>query len=396
MEIDVHRRRNIPNYKQESVKKSNRTLSGFLTEELPMDIREAMKKRDHEQLVVFNDPEVGLFGFIAIHDTTLGPALGGCRMWPYETTEQAFIDVLRLSRGMTYKASLAGLNLGGGKAVIIGDPKKDKTEALLRSFGQYIDGLGGRYITAEDVGTTVKDMEVVMKETGHVAGIPAMHGGSGDPSPFTALGVFQGIRACQYYLHSTNSLKGVSVAVQGVGNVGSHLVKLLVEEGAKVFVSDIDPEKIRQITHAYSGVKAVASDEIVGLGVDVFAPCAMGAIINDDTVELIKAKIVAGAANNQLKEDRHGEILWKKGVVYAPDYCINAGGLISVYGELLGYDADRARSITRRLYDTLLDVFKKAKEQNVPNSKAADMLAMERVLKARQMKGKSFRHSFHK
>lgn len=355
-----------------------------------MDLKAIMREHNHEQVVLCNDPDVGLFAVIAIHDTTLGPALGGCRMWHYENSDEAFIDALRLSRGMTYKSALAGVNLGGGKAVIIGDPKKDKSEALFRVFGQFVDSLGGKYITAEDVGTSVSDMEQVMMETAHVVGGPVFKGGSGDPSPFTALGVYHGIRACLFFARGDARLKGVSVAIQGVGHVGEYLVKDLTADGAKVFVSDVDPERVRAVLDRYEHVEAVGVDEIVSLDVDVFSPCALGAVINDTTIDRVKAKIIAGAANNQLEDDRHGVGLAQRGILYAPDFCINAGGLINVSQELVGYNKERATAMVNNIYNALLDIFKTAKAKRIPTSEAAELVAQERIRKiahVRQRRG---------
>jgi leucine dehydrogenase len=350
-----------------------------------VDIKAEIQKRQHEQVVFCNDPTTGLFSIIAIHDTTLGPALGGCRMWSYRSVDEAIIDALRLSRGMTYKAALAGLKLGGGKSVIMGNAKTDKSEALFKRFGEFVNSLGGKYITAEDVGTSVEDMSHVLKSTKHVVGIPRSQGGSGDPSPFTALGVFHGIRASLQFLNGNDRLKGIKVAVQGVGHVGSHLVGHLVKAGANVFVSDVDKERLHQVLEKYPGqVQSVDPQDILFLNVDVVSPCALGAVINDDSLDHIQARIVAGAANNQLKEDRHGELLFKKGKLYAPDFCINAGGLINVYQELIGYDEAKATQLTENIYNSLMDIYKLAASQNISTSKAADLVAIERIEKARK------------
>jgi len=336
------------------------------------------KHGDHEQVVFCSDPNVGLKAIIAIHNTALGPALGGTRMWNYKTEEEALVDVLRLSKGMTYKASAAGLNLGGGKAVIIGDSKTQKTEALFRAFGHFVNSLNGKYITAEDVGTCETDMEYIFMETPWVTGIPKDFGGSGDPSPYTAHGVLMGIKAaCQEKL-STDSLKGVRIAVQGLGNVGSNLVKYLVDEKAIVTVTDIDPVRVKKHVELY-GVKSVDPDQILNVDCDVFAPCAMGAIINDQSLKTMKCKIVAGGANNQLAEPRHGDHLKEVGILYAPDYVINAGGLMNVFVELEGYSPERAFEKTRKVYDNLMKVFSIAKDQNIGTHIAADRLAEERL-----------------
>lgn len=343
---------------------------------LPFELIE--KHGDHEQVVICNDKDSGLKAIIAIHNTTLGPALGGTRMWTYKSEEDALIDVLRLSKGMTYKAAAAGLNLGGGKAVIIGDPKKDKSEALFRTFGAYVNSLNGKYITAEDVGTTVHDMAYVFMETPYVTGIPISFGGSGDPSPFTANGVLMGIKASVKFKLGGDSLKGVRVAVQGLGNVGYHLVEYLTNEGAVVTVADIDQEKVKRVVDKY---KATAGDPsgIVTSECDVFAPCALGAVINDQTIGKLKCKIIAGGANNQLAEHRHGDQLMELGILYAPDYVINAGGLMNVFVELEGYSRERAFEKTNQVYDNLMQVFAIGKTENIATYRAADRLAEKRI-----------------
>ncbi len=336
------------------------------------------KHGEHEQLVFCHDKDSGLRAIIAIHNTTLGPALGGTRMWPYKNEEDALIDVLRLSKGMTYKASAAGLNLGGGKAVIIGDPKKHKSEALFRNFGAFVNSLNGKYITAEDVGTTVHDMAYVFMETPYVTGIPVSFGGSGDPSPFTAHGVLMGIKAAVKDKLNSDSLKGLRVAVQGLGNVGYHLVEYLVKEGAVVSVADIDKEKVKQTTAKFN-VSATDPETVVTSECDVFAPCALGAVINDQTISKLKCKIVAGGANNQLAEERHGDALLELGILYAPDYVINAGGLMNVFVELEGYSRERAFEKTKQVYDNLMQVFQISRDENIATQRAADRLAEKRI-----------------
>jgi leucine dehydrogenase len=332
----------------------------------------------HEQVVLCHNKDVGLKAIIAIHNTTLGPALGGTRMWNYKSEEDALVDVLRLSQGMTYKAAAAGLNLGGGKAVIIGDPKKDKSEALFRAFGRFVNSLNGKYITAEDVGTSVKDMEYIYMETPFVTGIPPAFGGSGDPSPYTAHGVLQGIKACVKEKFGSSDLKGVTVAVQGLGNVGSNLVRYLVEEGAVVTVADIDAERVESVVQQYQ-VRAVDSDKILEENVDVQAPCALGAIFNDHSLQKLKCKIVCGAANNQLAEARHADSLRELGILYAPDYLVNSGGLMNVFVELEGYSSERAFEKTKQIYDSLLSVFEISKRENISNLAAANRLAEHRI-----------------
>ncbi len=340
---------------------------------------EAMSSKDHEQVVVCHDPDTGLKAIIAIHDTTIGPALGGCRMWNYASEDDALTDVLRLSRGMSYKAAIASLNLGGGKAVIIGDAKKQKTEILFRSFGRFVEGLNGRYITAEDVGTTVTDMEWVRMETQYVTGISRALGGSGDPSPVTAFGAFVGLKATVKQQLGQDNVSGLKVAVQGVGHVGYHLVKHLTEEGAKVFVTDIFDDSIKRVVDDF-GAEAVGPDQIYNLDVDIYAPCALGATLNDETIPNLKCSIVAGAANNQLKvESEHGQMLKDRGILYAPDYAINAGGLINVANEIEGYNRERAFSQAEGIYDILLTIFKLAEEENIPTHKAANKVAEKRM-----------------
>ena len=336
------------------------------------------KYGDHEEILFCHDKNVGLKAIIAIHNTALGPALGGTRMWNYKTEEEALIDVLRLSKGMTYKASAAGLNLGGGKAVIIGDPKTQKSEGLFRAFGHFVNSLNGKYITAEDVGTSVQDMEHIYMETPWVTGIPKDFGGSGDPSPYTAHGVLMGIKAAAHEKFKADNLKGLRVAVQGLGNVGHNLVKYLIEEGAIVTVADIDPVRVKKC-HDQFGTKAVAPDEILGVDCDIQAPCAMGAIVNDQTISKFKCKVIAGGANNQLAEPKHGDQLRELGILYAPDYVVNAGGLMNVFVELEGYSPDRAFEKTRKVYDNVKKVFEIAKRDNIGTHTAADRLAEERI-----------------
>jgi leucine dehydrogenase len=350
-----------------------------------MEIFENMISLDHENLVFCNNSEVGLRAIIGIHNTTLGPALGGTRMWPFASEEEAITDVLRLSRGMTYKAAAAGLNLGGGKAVIIADPKKDKSEELFRAFGRFVESLGGRYITAEDVGTSVEDMEYVYMETKHVTGITAALGGSGDPSPVTAFGVYHGMKAAVLEKLGKDSLKGLKIAVQGVGHVGYYLVEYIVKEGASVIVTDIDKEKVDKVVSEF-GVRAVDTESIYDEDVDIFSPCALGAIVNDDTIPRLKCQIIAGGANNQLKAEHHGLELEKREILYAPDYVINAGGLINVSIELEGYNRDRALRRAGQIYDRLLEVFAIAKEENIPTSEAADRMAEKRIRRIASLK----------
>lgn len=334
----------------------------------------------HEQVVYCSNKELGLKAIIGIHNTTLGPALGGTRMWNYTSDEEALVDVLRLSRGMTYKAAVAGLNLGGGKAVIIGDSRTQKTEALFRAFGRYVEGLSGRYITAEDVGTSIKDMEYIMMETRHVTGIPIEVGGSGDPSPVTAYGTYVGIKACVNEVFGKDSLKDKKIIVQGAGgNVGKHLCKYLFEEGAKLYVNDLYEEKLKPLVEKYKA-KIISDSEVFTLEADVLSPAALGGIINDDTIPGLKVKIVAGAANNQLGDEvRHGQMLKDKGILYAPDYVINAGGLINVYNELEGYNRERALKQASGIYDILKQIIEISKKEDIPTEVASRKIAEERI-----------------
>jgi leucine dehydrogenase len=343
-----------------------------------MHIFEKLTEFRYEQLVFCHDESTGLRAIIAIHDTTLGPALGGCRMWPYETEDEAVTDALRLARGMTYKAAASGLNLGGGKTVIIGDPHKDKSEALFRSLGRYIETLGGRYIVAEDVGISTGDMNHVQVETSHVVGVDVTYGGSGDPSPFTALGVLQGIRTCAEEVFGTNSLNGRMVAVQGLGHVGYHLCRLLHDEGARLMVTDIEADAVERVVREFAA-KPVEPDEILYMPCDVLAPCALGAVVNDDTLPGFRCSIIAGSANNVLAESYHGEALAERGILYAPDYVINAGGLINVADELEGYNERRATKRVMRIGNSVRRIIAISKRDGVPTNVAADTLALERI-----------------
>ena len=338
-----------------------------------------MQTMGHEQVIFCNDSETGLKAIIAIHDTTLGPALGGTRMWNYSNEIDALNDVLRLSRGMTFKASISGLNLGGGKAVIIGDAKTEKTEALMKKFGEYVNKLGGTYITAEDVGMSTKDMEYVREMTKHVTGIPESMGGSGDPSPVTAYGVYWGMKASAKFKWGSDSLEGKTILVQGVGHVGENLVKHITEEDVKVFVTDINEEKLAEVSEKY-GAKIITGDAIYDMDMDIYAPCALGATLNTDTIHRLKCAIVAGAANNQLEDEMiHGEMIKEKGIVYAPDFLINAGGLINVYSEINGYDREKSLNKTRKIYDTTLEILLKAEQEDITTHKAALVIAEQRI-----------------
>src|SRR5213593_4026609 len=340
-----------------------------------LDLFSLLAEHEHEQVSVYYDPSTGYRGIIAIHSTVLGPALGGTRFWNYQSDRAALIDALRLARGMTYKAAVAGLNLGGGKSVLIGDNKTTRREPLFRAHGRHIESLKGRYITAEDVGTTTADMEYVKAETDHVTGLI---GKSGDPSPVTAYGVYRGIKACARHRTGSDAVAGKTVALQGCGSVGYHLAKLLAAEGARLVVTDIDPERVRRVVDECRA-QAVPPDDIYGVRADVFAPCALGAVINDATLPRLQVEIVAGGANNQLAEERHGDLLEARGITYAPDYVINAGGLVNVNAELEGWTMERARNKAGEIYETILMVFDIAAEERMPSYRAADRLAERRI-----------------
>lgn len=334
----------------------------------------------HEQVVFCHDKVTGLRAIIAIHNTVLGPALGGTRMWNYATEQEALTDVLRLSRGMTFKASISGINLGGGKAVIIGDAKSLKTEAFLRRFGKFVNSLNGKYITAEDVNMKTSDMEYIRMETPHVTGLPESMGGGGDPSPVTAFGVYMGMKAAVKKVFGNDSLDGKRVAVQGVGQVGMHLVEHLVKEKARVFITDLFAEKVKRIAHEFP-VTAVAQDDIFDVDCDIYAPCALGATINDESIGRLRCSIIAGAANNQLKDElRHGYMLMDRSITFAPDFLINAGGLMNVYHEHLGnYNRKRVMEQAEKIYDTCLNILSFADSEKISTQEAAIRLAEKRI-----------------
>lgn len=359
-----------------------------------MEIFKYLEQYDYEQVVFCQDKESGLKAIIAIHDTTLGPALGGTRMWTYESEEAAIEDALRLAKGMTYKNAAAGLNLGGGKTVIIGDPRKDKNEAMFRAFGRFIQGLNGRYITAEDVGTTVADMDLIHEETDYVTGISPSFGSSGNPSPVTAFGVYRGMKAAAKEAFGTDNLEGKVIAVQGVGNVAYNLCKYLHEEGAQLIVTDINKESVQRAVEEF-GATAVDPDDIYSVECDIYAPCALGATINDKTIPQIKAKVIAGAANNQLKETRHGDLIHELGIVYAPDYVINAGGVINVADELYGYNRERAMKRVEGVYDNIAKVIEISKRDGIPTYLAADRLAEERIARMAKSRSQFLQNGHH-
>lgn len=334
----------------------------------------------HEQVVHCYDEATGLKALIAIHNTVLGPALGGTRMWNYTSEHDALTDVLRLSRGMTYKAAISGLNLGGGKAVLIGDPKKLKTEAYLRRFGKFIQGLNGKYITAEDVNMNTADMEHIGTETKYVTGLPESMGGGGDPSPVTAYGTYLGMKATAKKVYGSEDLSGKRIAVQGVGQVGTYLVERLVKENAKVVITDISEAKMKEVAKRF-GVETIDQDKIYDMDMDIYAPCALGATLNDETIPRLKCAIVAGGANNQLKEEiKHGYMLIDRGITYAPDFLINAGGLISVGNEFYGYtNRDKVYRQAEKIYDTCLNILNLAEEQKITSQEAAIQAAEKRI-----------------
>lgn len=340
-----------------------------------MEITKKITNTNHEQVLIGRDDAIGYHGIIAIHSTALGPAVGGTRFWNYESEDEALTDALRLSQGMTYKTALAGLPLGGGKSIIIGNNATRDRTALLRAHGRFVNTLQGRYITAEDVGTSPADMEIVRLETQHVAGLI---GRSGDPSPYTAAGVFRAIQASNDFLSNTHELSGLMVAIQGCGNVGYHLAKMLHEAGVKLIASDVNTENLSRVVDEFAA-EAVQPGEIYSVQADIFAPCALGGVINDETIPQLKVKIVAGSANNQLLEERHGAMLRERSILYAPDYVANAGGVLNGCIEVLGWNPDQTQRKIDEIYDTVLRIFESAEAQAIPTSKAADQLAEQRL-----------------
>jgi len=340
-----------------------------------MEITEKATNTDHEKVLIGRDAASGYHGIIAVHSTALGPAVGGTRFWNYASEDEALTDALRLSQGMTYKTALARLPLGGGKSIIIGDNKTQNRDALFRAHGRFVDTLKGRYITAEDVGTSPADMEIVRLETQHVAGLL---GRSGDPSPYTARGVFRAIQASTRFLWDTDDLSGVTVAIQGCGHVGYPLAKLLHEAGAKLIVTDVNVNNLSRVVDEFAA-EAVQTNEIFSVSAEVFAPCALGGVLNDQTIPELKVKIVAGSANNQLLEERHGAMLQERNILYAPDYVANAGGVFNGCTELLGWDAEHAVRKVDEIYDTILRIFESAQAQGLTTNKAADQLAEDRL-----------------
>ncbi len=347
-----------------------------------MGVFDLMSQHGYGEIHLKRDQASGLEAVIAIHDTRLGPALGGCRFIHYATEEEAIIDALRLARGMTYKAALAGLDHGGGKSVIIKPYRRFDRTALFRAFGRFVEDLRGHYITAEDSGTSIEDMEVIRSVSKNVTGVDPSHGGSGDPSPFTALGVRRGIEACVQFALGRNSLDGIHVAVQGVGHVGYHLCRELHTQGAKLTVADVDPLKAERAQREF-GASIARLEDIFDVECDVFSPCALGSALNPDTVPRLHCRIVAGAANNQLAELAMGAALMQRGIVYAPDYAINAGGLVNVAQEFVGYDAEKARSRTMKIYDTILEIAERARKSMTPTDIIANKMVEERLSNVR-------------
>jgi len=343
---------------------------------------ELIKKLGHENVVFCQEPESGYYGIIAVHSTVLGPAVGGTRVWPYASGDDAITDALRLSRGMTYKNAVAGLNLGGGKAVIIANSREINREKIFRAHGRFIERLGGRYVTAEDVGTGPDDMEIIAKETSHVAGLASK---GGDPSPYTGRGVFRAVQAAAKHRWGTDDLAGKTVAIQGCGHVGYYLAKQLHNAGAKLIVTDVDQARIQTVLNEF-GATAVKPDDIYGVAANVFAPCALGAIINDKTIPQLKVEIVAGGANNQLLEERHGAVLAQRGILYAPDYVVNGGGIISGSVDLLGWSKEQMETGVEHIYDTLLSIFKNAEKNKILPFEAANKLAEHRIRQAAENK----------
>lgn len=354
------------------------------TSQMVPSVLAAMSAHDHENVQFFHDPETGLKAIIAVHDTTLGPSLGGTRMWPYATEAEALHDVLRLSRGMTYKAAISGLAQGGGKAVIIGNSRTDKSEALFRAFGRCVNRMGGSYITAEDVGMDEENMAWIRQETSYVTGLPKAMGGSGDPSPFTALGVYMSMKASMKYRTGSDGLAGKKIAIQGAGHVASYLAKHLQKEGAKLFISDIFEEKAQHLASEV-GAEVVQPEKILSLDVDILSPCALGGVINDETIPELACEFIVGGANNILWDEvTHGQALKDKDILFAPDYVVNAGGIINISNEIGGYNPEKATEQTQAIYHTLLEVFHYASEKNMTPNLASNELVEQRLKDAKK------------
>ena len=340
-----------------------------------MDVLNQMQLDNHEQVNFFHDPKTNLKAIIAIHSTELGPSLGGCRMMEYESEQNALFDVLRLAKGMTYKSAIAGLKLGGGKSVIIGNSKTDKTDELLEKFGEFIDSLGGRYITAEDMGMNVKDMEIIKRKTNHVTGLAKDLGGSGDPSEVTSYGTYMGILSAVKFKLNKDNLDGLSIMVQGLGNVGIKLIAYLAKHDINLFVSDIDADKVSDCVSSF-GATPIAEKDVYDLDANIYCPCAVGATVNDKTIDRLNFDIIAGAANNVLENyEKHGNILFRKNILYAPDYVINAGGVINIYNELGEYNKIDVFKQVEKIYDNLLNIFVESEKQNLATNIVSDLLA---------------------
>ena len=345
-----------------------------------MDILNQMQLENHEQVNFFHDPKTNLKAIIAIHSTELGPSLGGCRMMEYESEQNALFDVLRLAKGMTYKSAIAGLKLGGGKSVIIGNSKTDKTDELLEKFGEFIDSLGGRYITAEDMGMNVKDMEIIKRKTNHVTGLAKDLGGSGDPSEVTSYGTYMGILSAVKFKLNKDNLDGLSIMVQGLGNVGIKLIAYLAKHDINLFVSDIDADKVSDCVSSF-GATPIAEKDVYDLDANIYCPCAVGATVNDKTIDRLNFDIIAGAANNVLENyEKHGNILFRKNILYAPDYVINAGGVINIYNELGEYNKIDVFKQVEKIYDNLISIFAESEKQNIATNIVSDLLA-EKIIK---------------
>ena len=355
------------------------TISEVLSKN-EVELLEKESYTNHEKILFCNDTKSNLKAIIAVHNTKLGPGLGGCRMWNYKNQREALIDVLRLSRGMTYKASITGLNLGGGKAVIIGDSKTEKTKEMMESFGEFVESLSGKYITAEDVGMSPNDMKIISKKTSHVVGTPKEMGGSGDPSIVTAYGVYMGIKGAAKFRWGNDQLKNKKIFVQGIGKVGGYLVEYLKKEGCEITINDIDNEKMEHIVKKH-GVKIIPTNQMFQQDLDIYAPCALGATLNDKNIENLSCEIIAGAANNQLeKEGVHDIKLKKKGILYAPDFLINAGGLINVYSELKNWNQEKTLKKTENIYDTTISILSRSKKEDISTHEAALSIAKERLI----------------
>lgn len=357
--------------------------TGFAPSQKAMmkDIFEQMDLYGHEQIIFCRHPGSGLKAIIALHNTTMGPALGGCRMIPYDSTDEAVEDALKLSKGMTYKCGLADVDFGGGKMVIIGD-ESQKTPELFRAVGRFVQGLGKRFFTGTDMGTEPEDFIYASKESKAIVGLPRSYGGSGNTSILTALGILHGMKATAFHLWGTQSLDGKTVAIQGVGKVGLRLLELLIQEGARCIISDLQFQRVSELSRHFPGkVELCDLNLAYRVECDIFSPCARGGVVNDQTVDQFQCEAIVGAANNQLSEDRHGDLLHKKGILYAPDYVVNGGGLIQVADEIDGYCEERALAKTTAIYDILLQIFERSKKENIPTCRAADRIVLERLEK---------------